>query len=375
MTLSVETLAHNELKHLPLHEWHIAHNAKLMSFGVWEVPAYYTGILDEHRCVRENVGLFDISHMGQILVEGPNAALDIDGWITNSIAKLENGKALYSLVCNERGGVIDDIIVYQITGTQFLIIVNAANIAKDFQWFNSHRSPNTSIKNLSDDMAMFALQGPRSKVVALKVLGGAIEKIKRFHFLHSTYKSEALWALRTGYTGEDGYEFLAPMKTATALWHDIMTAGGSIKIQPIGFGARDTLRLEAAYRLHGQDMDETTTPLEAGLAWTVDLNKKFFIGQEALKKQKASGLSKVLAGFSMNDRAAARHGYEIFSEGKNIGHVTGGSFAPTLNKSIGLGYVESSYAKPGKEISIKIRDNEHHAKIEKLPFFKKELAE
>ena len=205
-------------------------------------------------------------------------------------------------------------------------------------------------------MAMFALQGPRSKEVALKILGRDAEKIKRFHFLHSTYKDGPLWVLRTGYTGEDGYEFLAPTRNAAALWQDIMTAGESIKIQPIGFGARDTLRLEAAYRLHGQDMDETTTPLEAGLAWTVDLNKKFFIGQSALKKQKVAGLSKVLIGFSMGDRVTARHGYEIFSEGKKMGHVTGGSFAPTLNKSIGLGYVESSYAKPGKEISIKISE-------------------
>lgn len=373
MVFTEDVSVHRNVAHLPLHPWHVSQGAKLMSFGNWEVPAYYTGILDEHHCVRNKAGLFDISHMGQILVDGTAAKSDIDRWITNSAGKLGNNKALYSPLCNEKGGIIDDIIVYQITPSSFLIVVNAGNIAKDFEWFKAHRSADTVIKNISDEMAMFALQGPKAREVGSKALGIPHNKIQRFEFCSVNIDRNVVWVLRTGYTGEDGYEFIAPMQSARVLWEKIMSAGKSVGIQPIGFGARDTLRLEAAYRLHGQDMNSETTPFEAGLGWAVDMKKSDFLGKSALSIQKERGLEKVLVGFVMEDRSVARHDYEIFHESQCVGRVTSGSVAPTLDKSIGLGYVKQSVAKEGVGIKILIRDKEHNAKIVKLPFFKKEF--
>lgn len=374
MTLVEDVPAKAVLKHLPLHDWHVAHKAKFITFGNWEVPAYYSGIIDEHRCVRRNSGLFDISHMGQIMVEGHTAKSDIDRWITNSVSKLFDYKALYSPVLNDCGGIIDDVIVYQMTVAAFLIVVNASNIDVDFEWFGAHKSAKTVLRNVSDEMAMFALQGPQSADVASGLSIFPKERMARFSFYQGEKRGVPFWILRTGYTGEDGYEFIIGNDLAADIWEEIMKAGAGKKIQPIGFGARDTLRLEAAYRLHGQDMDISTTPLEAGLGWTVDWDKNDFLGREALLRQKKTGPQKILTGFIMDDRATARHGCEIWSDRECIGYVTSGSYAPTLDKSIGMGYAGHSEADPGRLIQVKIRDKKHRAQIVKLPFYKKEFT-
>lgn len=354
---------------LPLHAWHAAQGAKFISFGDWEVPAYYTSILEEHACVRERAGIFDISHMGQITVEGPSAKSDINRWITNNAEKLMDGKALYSPMCNEQGGIVDDIIVYQVHANFFLLVVNAANVDVDFSWIHEHKSPETSVKNLTVDLMMFSVQGPVALDISPDLLGCRPKELRRFNFYYNGQARDPLWVLRTGYTGEDGYEVVVDERKGAPLWHALMEAGKTCRMPPIGFGARDTLRLEAAYRLHGHDMDETTTPFEAGLGWTVDLEKAAFFGQEALLRQDKEGLKRKLAGFMMDGRVVARTGYPVFFEGRDIGRVTSGSFSPTLNRSIGLAYLKAAHAEEGAAIQIRIRNIDYPAKVVNIPFY------
>lgn len=374
MAAAIESIDLIVKSRLPLHETHNSLGARMISFGTWEVPAYYSSILEEHKCVREKVGVFDISHMGQIFVTGKYARRDIDHWITNNLDKnLNDGKAIYSPMCNDAGGVIEDVIVYQMALDSYLIVVNAGNIEPDFEWMVAHKSADTKIENRSEEFCMFAVQGPKALGVVSEAMGIRAATLPRFHFCSLGNQRSPIWVMRTGYTGEDGCEIIVARESGESCWKSILQTGSREGICPVGFGARDTLRLEAAYRLHGHDMDVSTTPLEAGLGWAVDLNKPAFIGKESLVRQKIEGIKRKLIGFVMETRVVARTGYEIWADRKRVGHVTSGSYAPTLEQSIGLGYVDSTYAQCDGKLSIKIRSQDHPAKIVKIPFYKREF--
>lgn len=358
-----------EQQKLPLHNLQASLGARFGSFGHWEVPLYFSGVIDEHETVRQKVGLFDISHMGEIFFEGPDARDVLDAIITNQMTKLKIGKALYSPVCNEKGGIVDDVIVYQLADNRYLVIVNASNIEKDYAWFKAHQKGNVTITNRSDDFGLLSLQGPKSLELLRQITEEPVGEMSYYSILSVSSKWKNAWICRTGYTGELGFEILLQKNDLESAYTEMMEKGKSFGIRPIGFGARDTLRLEAAMLLYGQDMDDDTTPLEAGIGRTVFFGKNF-VGKEKLLAQKEKGIQKTLIGFEMVGHGLARHGYEVKKNGESIGCVTSGSFSPTLKKNIGLAYVSAKNAEIGNEIQIQIRQNEINAKIVLIPFYK-----
>jgi len=355
------------LKRTPLYATHIQGGAKMVPFGGWEMPVQYTGILDEHAAVRERVGLFDISHMGEFLVAGPNAEAVLNELFTNDLRKIGVGQAQYTLLCNERAGIIDDLIAYRVEPSVFLLVVNASNIEKDFDWMSAHASKAAVFDNVSDKMAALALQGPS----AVKVLAEATA-VPHFSIARLKIGGRQCWVARTGYTGEDGFEIMADAADAPALWEELLKRGKTFNIKPCGLGARDTLRLEVCYPLHGNDITEETTPIEAGLGKFVSFDKGPFLGKDVLTEQKEKGVSRKLVAFKMTGKSPPpRPHYVILANGRKVGEITSGTQSPTLGAGIGMGYVEATEARVGAPIEIEVRGKMFPAVIEKKPILKR----
>jgi aminomethyltransferase len=362
-----------DLKKTPLNALHIELGAKMVDFGGWHMPVQYKdGILAEHKAVREDVGLFDVSHMGEVDFKGPKALAAIQKLITNDAAKLVDGKACYTCVCYPDGGIVDDCIVYRMGEEHYRIVVNASNIEKDVAHFNEHAGDLCEITNLSDEFGLLAVQGPNA-VKLVSDLGGAhLADTPTFGFANGEIDGVAIMAARTGYTGEDGFELFVPATETEAVARKLIDAGA----KPIGLGARDTLRLEAKLSLYGNDIDQTTTPLEATLGWTVKLDKRErgddFVGGEALAKQKAEGFDTKLVGFKVTTRGIARQGWEVIDEQDEvIGRVTSGSTGPTVGYPVGIAYVPKAIATPGTTLRLRKGKKVIEAEIVKGPFYRR----
>ena len=356
------------MKKTPLNQTHKNLGAKMTDFGGWEMPVEYIGIIEEHKAVRNNCGLFDVSHMGEILVSGENAAKSLDKIITNDLKKLEAGKIIYTLICNEDGGIIDDLLIYCLNENEYLLVVNASNIEKDFNWIKEHSLDKTEAKNLSKKYAMLALQGPESKKILTQLTDIDLSSLDYYRFRQAKAAGLNMIISRTGYTGELGYElYLTPDKVKN-VWEELMEVGSDFGLQPCGLGARDTLRLEKMYALYGNDIDENTNPYEAKLSWIVAINKGDFIGREKLLEIKKNCCQRKLTPFKIKGRGMARHGYQVFGDDKKIGKVTSGSYSPTLEQGVGLAYLNSEYTEIGTEIEIKVRKRKIKAEVVKGPF-------
>lgn len=358
------------LKRTPLYEAHRAAGARMVAFGGWEMPVQYTGIIEEHRAVRTRAGLFDVSHMGEVELAGPGALPLAQRLVTNDVARLAPGQALYTPMCTPDGGIIDDLLVYRLGEEHLMLVLNAANTEADLAWIRSHAGGDVRVLDRTAEIALLAFQGPRAQEVLQRLTPAPLAAI-RYYWCRQEVEVAGRTALvsRTGYTGEDGFEIYCAARDAAHLWHAVLEAGHPAGVLPAGLGARDTLRLEAGLLLHGSDMDRTTTPLEAGLGWTVRLQKGEFIGAEALRRQKAAGVSRRLVGFTLEERAIARHGFAILHQGTPVGRVTSGTFGPTVEKSIGLGYVPPEYAEPGQRIAVEIRGRAVPGTVATLPFY------
>ncbi len=359
-----------QLKHTSLYEIHKAAGARMVEFGGWEMPVQYAGIVDEHRAVRSAAGLFDVSHMGEVEVSGPGALDSVQRVITNDAGRLLLGQGLYSPMCLPSGGIIDDLTVFRLGAERFLFVVNASRVERDFVWIAEHTRSATA-RNRSAELALLALQGPKAQAILQRLSPADLSGLKYFYAAEGVELAGARCLVsRTGYTGEDGFEIACAWDAAPKLWEALMGAGRRDGLVPVGLGARDTLRLEAGYMLYGNDIDETTTPLEAPLNWTVKLDKGEFIGRDVLLAQKAQGVERKLVGFEMTERAIPRHGYALLAGGRRVGQVTSGTFGPWVNKSIGMGYVGREVAQPGG-IQVEIRGRPLDARIVRLPFYRR----
>jgi len=336
------------------------------------MPVQYRGIKQEHEAVRSRAGLFDVSHMGEILVEGPQAVAEVDRLVTNDVSNLDVGEALYTTCCNEAGYILDDLIVYRLEREKVLVVCNASNREKIVAHFAKNLNLGTPWNDVSDQWALLALQGPNA-VAIMKDLGAPQEvlDLPYFHVTRASLAGVELWVARTGYTGEDGFELFCASDDAVSLWRAVIDAGKSHGLEPVGLGARDTLRLEAKLALYGNEISEQTHPFEAGLGWVVKLDANDFIGRDALRAIKAAGLERKLVGFEMTGRGIARHGYPIVARGKTVGEVTSGSPGPTVGRNIGLGYVPLALAKVGTSLGIEIRGKVVDAVIVRTPFYKR----
>ena len=351
----------------PLHAAHLRHGARMVEFAGWDMPVQYAGLIEEHQAVREAVGLFDVSHMGEVIFRGPRALAALQAIFTNDLGKVADGQAQYGCLCRESGGIVDDVVVYRRSAEDLLVCVNAANRQKDFDWLRAHAA-GAEVANESDEWAQVALQGPKAPRVLKKLTSADLDAIKTYHHAPGTVAGVTCLVARTGYTGEDGFELFCPAGQAEKLWDSLIEAGRPEGIQPAGLGCRDTLRLEMAYRLYGSDMDDDATPLEAGLAWVVKFDKGDFIGRAALQKQRESGLSRKLVGFQLTEPGIARHGHPVVRDGRQVGVVTSGTRSPTLKTSIGLAYVPPALAAEGSALAVEIRGRAVAAAVVKTPF-------
>ncbi len=360
------------MKKTPLYEKHLELNGKIIDFGGWELPVEYSSILAEHEAVRTKAGLFDVSHMGEILVTGKDAEAYVQYIVTNDISTMENNQIYYSLMCYPDGGVVDDLLIYKYNNEKYFLVVNASNTDKDYEWFLKNQKGDVKIENVSQNYAEVALQGPAAQEILQKLTSKDLNEIKFFYF-EDGVSINGINAIvsRNGYTGEDGFEIYVCPEDGAKLWDMILEAGKPLGLLPAGLGARDTLRFEVCLPLYGQEISESISPLEAGLGFFVKMNKESFIGKEALAEQKANGLKRKLVGFEMVDRGIARSHYEVFANGNNIGFVTTGSYSPTLKKNIGLALIDAKYATEGNEIEVSIRNKNLKAKIIKKPFYNK----
>ncbi len=360
------------MKKTRLFSIHQEHRGKMIDFFGWKLPVEYTGIVEEHTAVRKRVGLFDVSHMGEIEVSGKDA-LDFIQYLTpNNAARLEPGKAQYSALTTPQGTFVDDLLIYRLEDEKFLLVVNAANTDKDFNWITEHQKDfDVSVKNRSHDYTQLALQGPFAERTLQPLMDIDLSQIKSFHFSWGKIAKEEVIVSRTGYTGEDGFEIYTLSTDPGKTWKALMKEGSSHGIHPVGLGARDTLRLEACLMLYGNDIDETTTVLEAGLGWLIKFNKGDFLGKEALLTQKEEGLKKKLIGFELVDRGIPRPHYPVFLESRKVSEVTSGTFAPFLKKSIGLTYLPIENTGEGTEIHLDIRGRKTGAKVVPTPFYKR----
>ncbi len=355
------------LKRTPLRDVHVAAGAKMVPFGGWEMPVQYTGIIEEHRVVRSAVGLFDISHMGEFEARGPGALAAVQALTTNDASALIVGQVQYSLLCYPEGGIVDDLTLYRLADQHYMLTVNASNIDKDWAWVTEH-GPGGGWTNVSEETGLLAVQGPRAEGLVQRLADQDVTRVPYYHFVHGTVAGVPCLISRTGYTGEDGFELYAPAARLEGLWHALMDAGKGAGIRPIGLGARDTLRLEMKFALYGNDIDETTNPLEAGLGWVVKPAKSEFIGSKAIEAVRGAGVTRKLVGFEMAERAVARHGYRLLKGGDPVGVVTSGSFSPTLERCIGMGYVRTDLTAVGTELDVDIRGQAHRAHVAKTPF-------
>jgi aminomethyltransferase len=357
------------LKQTPLYAVHRAAGAKFVDFGGWEMPVQYASILEEHRAVRTSVGLFDVSHMGEIEIRGPGAQAVVQRLTTNDAAKLEAFQVQYTTLCYPHGGIVDDLTVYRLGPEHFLLCVNAANIEKDFAWIVEQAHGDADITNTSAQIAQLALQGRYAQATLQPLCEISLDAIRYYWSTKARVQGIDALISRTGYTGEDGFELYCPAVQGPELWSTLMEAGAPYGIKPIGLGARDTLRLEMGYALYGNDITAETTPLQAGLAWIVKLNKGDFIGRDALAKERAEGIKRRLVGLEMIDRGVARAHYHIQVDGQVVGEMTSGTVSPSLNKGIGLGYVRTEYAKVGTPLQIDIRGKLAQARVAATPFY------
>lgn len=362
------------MKKTPLYEKHVALNAKIIDFGGWAMPVQYTNVIDEHKTTRSAATLFDICHMGEIEVKGPQALDLLQFALTRNLQMHETGQVKLSALLNAEGGIIDDLTVYKLAQDSYMLVTNATTCERDWQWINDLRDRkrfDCHLENITERTGKLDLQGP----VAQKILGAFIHYdlnlLKYYHFVELKVLGQPVIVSRSGYTGEDGFEIYAPAVIIGDLWEKIMDAGRNLGMKPAGLGARDTLRLEAGMMLNGQDITEDVSPLEVPYGWLVDLGKEF-AGADALRNLKEKGIRKKLIGLEMTGRGIARHGYKVFCRDKEIGLVTSGTFAPTLNKAIGLAFIDVEYSAPDTEISIAIRDSLSPAKVVRIPFYKRE---
>lgn len=360
------------MKHIPLKHIHEALGAKMVDFAGFYMPVQYEGVNAEHETVRNGVGVFDVSHMGEFLLTGEKALDLIQKVTSNDASTIEIGKAQYSCLPNENGGIVDDLIIYRMKENQYLLVVNASNIDKDWDWISKHNDLGVEMRNLSDDYALLAIQGPKSIEATQSLTSVNLSEIPYYSFKVGDFAGiENVIISATGYTGSGGFEIYCKNDEVEQIWNKVFEAGASFGIKPIGLAARDTLRLEMGFCLYGNDIDDTTSPLEAGLGWITKFTKDF-TNSENLKKQKEEGVKRKLVGFELIERGIPRHDYEIVdSEGNVIGKVTSGTMAPSLGKGIGMGYVTTEFSKADSEIFIKIRNNNVKAKVVKTPFYKK----
>ena len=359
------------MKTTPFTETHIALGAKMHEFAGYNMPIEYSGIIDEHLTVCNAVGVFDVSHMGEFWVKGPNALEFLQQVTSNNVATLPVGKAQYTCFPNEEGGIVDDLLVYHYESEKYLLVVNAANIEKDWNWCMSHNTMGAELENASDRMAQLAVQGPKAIEALQKLTPVNLSELSYYTFTHGEFAGEPdVIISNTGYTGAGGFELYFYPEAAIKIWNAVFEAGAEFGIKPIGLGARDTLRLEMGFCLYGNDIDDTTSPLEAGLGWiTKFVDGKNFTNRAALERQKAEGVTRKLVGFEMIDRGIPRHGYTLTdAEGNEIGHVTSGTMSPIRKIGIGMGYVKAEYAKPGTEIWLDNRGRKLKAQVVKPPF-------
>ena len=361
------------MKKLALHDKHVALGGKMVPFAGFEMPVQYEGVNVEHETVRNDVGVFDVSHMGEFLLTGPGALDLIQKVTTNDASTLTIGRAQYSCMPNGKGGIVDDLIIYRIKEEQYLLVVNASNIEKDWDWISSHNSFDVAMRNLSDDYSLLAIQGPKAVEAMQSLTSVDLSAIKYYHFVVGPFAGiEHVIISATGYTGSGGFEIYCKNSEVAQVWDKVFEAGADFGIKPIGLAARDTLRLEMGFCLYGNDIDDTTSPLEAGLGWITKLAKDDFIDKDFLAKQKEEGVQRKLVAFEMVDRGIPRHDYEINdAEGNVIGKVTSGTMSPSMKKAIGLGYVTVDHAGVDSEIYINIRNKGVKAQVVKLPFYNK----
>jgi len=337
--------------------------AKIVEFAGYKMPIQYSSIIAEHKVVRTTVGVFDVSHMGEVFVRGEKALDFVNSVTVNDASILTDGRVQYSAMCYEDGGIVDDLLVYRVSEKEFMLVVNASNLAKDFEWMKKNNSFGVELVNESDEYSLLAVQGPNSKATIQKICNKLLD-LEYYHFFKATVAGVDMILSRTGYTGELGYElyFKGDEAAAEKVWNAVFEAGKDLGIQPVGLGARDSLRLEMGFCLYGNDIDQTTNPIEAGLG---------FIGKDVLVKTKEEGQKRKLVALISEERTFPRHGYDLTVDGKKVGHITSGTVSPTLDKAIALGYVDAEFAKEGNKINFFIRGKEVAAQITKLPFVKK----
>ena len=373
MSLERECLApeRSALKRTALNGLHKSLGAKMVEFGGWEMPVEYSGIIQEHLAVRNRAGLFDVSHMGEIEISGPRALSLLQRITSNDASRLRDFQAQYSALMHPKGSAVDDCVVHRLTQEQYLICVNAANTDKDFDWIVEHNSAGAEVRNVSSQYSQLALQGPRAAEIVAKVSSVNLAGLKYYWFCRARFCDVGGLLARTGYTGEDGFEFYFAPGDSERVWNTLVEAGKSEGLVPAGLGARNTLRLEAGYPLYGHELDEDTTLLEANLGWITKLEKGEFIGRDALIEQRARGTRKKLVGFEMTGQGIARDGYDLYVASELAGRVTSGSYAPFLKKNIGMAYTSSPLASSGSEVEIEIRGRRAGARIVPLPFYKR----
>jgi aminomethyltransferase len=343
----------------------------LVPFAGWTMPVQYAGVIEEHRAVRERAGLFDVSHMGELRVRGAGAEGFLQRVTPNDVSKLTPGRAHYSGLLTEQGTYVDDLLVYRLAEEDFLVVVNAANTEKDLAWLAERQVEGATVEDESDRWALLALQGPRAEAILSRLTELDLAAIRYYRFAEGEVAGRSMIVSRTGYTGEDGFELYVPPEAAPDLWRSLMAAGADQGLQPAGLGARDTLRMEAGMALYGHEIDDTTTPLEAGLRWVVKMDKGDFVGRAALERQEQAGLERRLVGIEVAERGIARQGYPVWSGERRVGEMTSGTWSPTFEKALGMAYVPVELAEPGTPVDIEIRQRRVGARVAEIPFYRR----
>jgi aminomethyltransferase len=360
------------LRRTPLYECHLEAKGRMVGFAGWEMPVQYAGVIEEHRAVRTAAGLFDVSHMGEIRVRGAGAEALLQRLTPNDVAKLAPGRAHYSGLLTERATYVDDLLIYRLGAEDFLMVANASNARRDLAWVAAHaEGSGVEVTDASDDYALLALQGPRALGILAPLASPDPSGLRYYGFVQGTVDGAPAILSRTGYTGEDGFELYLPPEEAPRIWRRLLAAGAPYGIQPAGLGARDTLRLEAAMALYGHEIDETTTPFEAGLGWVVKLDKGEFVGRRALLAEREAGPARKLVGFEVEGRGIARQGHPVLAGGERVGAVTSGTFSPTFEKALGMAYVPTRLEAPGSRLAVEVRGRELPATVVPLPFYRR----
>jgi len=365
------TTVSDDLKRTPYTDFHIAAGAKMVPFAGYYMPVQYTGIIDEHRAVRSNVGLFDLTHMGEFEVTGPKALEFLQKMTTNDVSALAPNQIQYSCMTYPDGGIVDDLLVYNLDG-RYLLVVNAANLDKDLAWLQQHLTAGVKLNNRSDEISLLAIQGPNAQKLLQELTTYDLNQLKYYYAVETEVAGKRILFSRTGYTGEDGFELYIPYADGAHFWHAIMEKGKKYNLALIGLGARDSLRLEMKMALYGNDIDQTTNPIEAGLGWIVKLEKGDFVGSETIRKAKEEKPTRKLVCLVITEKSFPRKGYDIYDGGRKVGQVTSGTVSPSMGVPIAMGYVAADLAKPGSKVEIDIRGKRFPAEVIKPPFYKKD---